>query len=58
MIDILNISTEFALGWTSQELTDDESTLIQVMVRVMACRVTASTHYIVLIEFFDAIWRH
>ena len=41
-INILSISCEIVLRWTPQDLTDDKSTLLQVMAR---CR-QATSHYL------------
>ena len=42
VIDGWGISCKLALRWTSLDLTDDKSTLVQVM----ACCLTASSHYL------------
>ena len=41
-IDILSISCEIALRWIPQSLTDDKSTLVQIM----ACCLMAISHYL------------
>ena len=57
MIDGWGISCEIALVWMSLEFTDDESTLVQVMVWYRQ----ATSHYLsesMLTQIYVAIWRY
>ena len=55
MIDDFGISYEIVLRWTSLDLTDDKSTLIQVMTSGKELQELPEP---ILSKFYDAIWCH
>ena len=56
-IDLLNISYEIVLWWMPQDLTDDKSTLVQIM--AWCCHaVNKRLPEPVLTKFCDVIWLH